>query len=90
MKPIRKLQNTDTLPTPGIVFWWSNILRSFQIRVFTPQGEVTALSELHIDRQSVEAVAQRLAAAMNLDIFEIEIEQLDLHSLPVEPPPLNK
>ncbi|RYG60207.1 hypothetical protein EON80_24950 [bacterium] len=83
---IRKLQSNDPLPAAGVVFWWSNILRSFQLRVYSDGRELVGLRELHIDRTSVEAVAHKLAIAMNLALFEVEIEQLDFHTLGITAP----
>jgi len=82
---IKLLPNNGTLPSIGVVFWWSNILRSYQLRVYSESGEVAALSQLHIERSDVEAAAKTLAAMLNLDAFEIEVEQIEVPGQPTLP-----
>ncbi len=82
---IKLLPNNGTLPSTGVVFWWSNILRSYQLRVYTDSGEVAALSQLHIERLGVEAAAKTLATMLNLAAFEIEVEAIEVPGQPQLP-----
>jgi len=71
-----QIQSLADLPDQpqGIVFWWSNILRAYQLRVYLPGGPL--LPQVHLTHEEVEIAAQTLANQHHLPIYEIKIERI--------------
>ena len=70
------IQTVEQEPEVGAVFWWSNMFRSLQIAVYLPAGEASALRQMHMERDVTEATARSLAASLDLELFEIKVEQI--------------
>jgi hypothetical protein len=80
-------------PRQGVVFWWSNILRGYQLRFYPPtQSSMTSssaappptnlptlahLPQIYLSRADVEAHAFALARHFGVEIYEIQIPHLN-------------
>ncbi len=77
----------------GVIFWWSNILRGYQLRFEAPLSSPSAqallvqtptvpppevrMPQIYLSRAEVENAAFTLAKHLDVAIYEIEIPRLN-------------
>ena len=71
-------------PKQGVVFWWSNILRGYQLRFYPPAQtsaapplELARMPLIYLSRAEVESDAFTLAKHFGVAIYEIQIPHLN-------------
>ena len=71
-------------PKQGVVFWWSNILRGYQLRFYPPADapepsdlDLARLPLIYLSRAEVETAAITLARHFGVDIYEIQVPRIN-------------